>query len=386
MRIRNRVRFWSLAVIALVVCNVGLGAGLLAARDDDGDDDRGSWGAVFTLTNEASGNRLAVFPRDGQGRIGTPSFYPTGGNGSGGGLGNQGAVALSADSHLLYAVNAGSNSITVFQLGRQGPKALQVIGSGGTRPISLTVSERSLFVLNAGGAAGGVDSIAGFSINEDGRVDPLNKSVMTFGAANVGPAQISFNSEGNVLTVTEKGTNSITLFALNGRGVPTVRKTVPASGRTPFGFAYTSDDLLVVSEAFGGGANASAVSSYDLNTFAGALSVITASAPDHQTAACWIAITADDEYAYTTNTGSGSVSGYRIGGNGKLTILNADGVTGKTGKSPTDAAILGNKLLYILNSRDFTVSTFVIGKGGSLIVGPVTSGLPESQPTGLVVR
>jgi hypothetical protein len=49
----------------------------------------------------------------------------------------------------------------------------------------------------------------------------------------------------------------------------------------------------------------------------------------HQTAACWVVVTEDGRFAYTTNTGSGSISGYEID-DGALTLLNADGRTADT--------------------------------------------------------
>ena len=68
---------------------------------------RAGKGAVYMMTNEADGNQLAVFARDGQGLLDFPVFYHTGGNGSGGGLGSQGAIAMDADGDTLYVVNAG---------------------------------------------------------------------------------------------------------------------------------------------------------------------------------------------------------------------------------------------------------------------------------------
>lgn len=385
MRIGQFFRGWRLGVLAVVLTGLALGAGSGRAGDDDRDE-LGEWGAVFTLTNRSAGNELAVFERDGRGRLANPVFLPTGGKGTGTGLGNQGALALGDDSQYLYAVNPGSNTITVFQLGRRGARAVQVVNSGGTRPISLTVREDLLYVLNAGGGtAGGADSIAGFEIGDHGQLSPLRNSVALLSAANTGPAQIGFNSDGDVLIVTEKGTNTIDLFAVNKNGLPAGRKSVASNGKTPFGFAFTRDDLLVVSEAFGGAANASAVSSYDLDADAGLLKVISPSVPTTKTAACWIAIASNGEYAYTTNTGSGTVTGYKIGGSGKLAILNANGVTATTGAAPTDVVNLGNRGLFVLNSGDGTVASYAIGQSGALTASQTVGGLP-TRATGLVVR
>src|SRR5271163_274930 len=71
-------------------------------------------GAVYMMTNAAEGNQLAGLARDAKGMLEFPVFYNTGGTGSGGGLGSQGSIAMSADGDSLYVVNAGSDNISVF--------------------------------------------------------------------------------------------------------------------------------------------------------------------------------------------------------------------------------------------------------------------------------
>ena len=388
MRIGTSLRSWNFRLVALFLIGLTLGIGAIHARDDDDRDERGEWGAVFTLTNDHAGNELAVFVRDAQGKLVAPVLIPTGGLGTGGGLGNQGAIALGSDSQYLYAVNPGSNTITVFQLGRNGPRAIQVISSGGKLPISLTINDELLYVLNAGGSvAGGTDSIAGFDIGENGKLTPKRNSVAGLSAVSTGPAQISFSPSGEVLVVTEKATNTITLFGVNNKGLPTARKSVASKGQTPFGFGFPRGELLVVSEAFGGGANASAVSSYRLDEETSSLRTISASVPTTETAACWIASTANGKFTYAANTGSRSVTGFQIGDTGKLSILNADGVTALTGATPTDLTILGNGVLYVLNNGAASVGVYSIDKNGALTaVQPGVAGLPLTHPTGLVVR
>src|SRR5436305_1920706 len=73
---------------------------------------RGNVGAVYTLTNAAAGNRVAVFDRASDGALTPAGTYSTGGLGSGDGLGSQGALALSQGNKWLFAVNAGSNEIS----------------------------------------------------------------------------------------------------------------------------------------------------------------------------------------------------------------------------------------------------------------------------------
>jgi 6-phosphogluconolactonase len=108
--------------------------------------------------------------------------------------------------------------------------------------------------------------------------------------------------------------------------------------------------------------------------------------PNHQQAACWVAVTPDGRFAYTTNTGSGSISGYRVGHGGGLTLLDADGQTGHTGPGPIDMALTGSsRFLYSLNSGDGTISGFRVKADGGLAPIDGSSGLPAAA-TGLAAR
>src|SRR5215471_11510338 len=112
-----------------------------------------SAGAVYTMTNAASGNAVVAYERSADGTISRPQTFPTGGAGLGAGLGSQGALALSEDGHWLLAVNAGSNDVTVFSAGEDGLVSRSRTASGGTMPISVTMRGGVVFVLNAGGSA-----------------------------------------------------------------------------------------------------------------------------------------------------------------------------------------------------------------------------------------
>ncbi len=102
------------------------------------------------MTNAASGNAVLVFDRGADGTISPGGSFATGGLGTGAGLGSQDALVLSGNGKWLYAVNAGSNEISAFAASKDGLALVSKIGSGGTRPISLTVAHDLMYVLNAG--------------------------------------------------------------------------------------------------------------------------------------------------------------------------------------------------------------------------------------------
>jgi 6-phosphogluconolactonase len=337
-------------------------------------------GVVYSSTNAVSGNAVVILQRAADGTLVTVGQVPTNGTGTGGGLGNQGAVILSDNGRWLYTVNAGSNSISVFRIRGTELELLDTVPSGGERPISLTFHRRLLYVLNAGGAG----NISGFVVGPHGTLVALPDSNRPLSGVNTGPAQVAFSPNGRLLVVTEKATNLITTYTVDRRGFASDPNPQPSAGQTPFGFAFDTRGRLVVSEAFGGAAGAGVVSSYDIDRD-GSLHVISGAVPDNQSAPCWIVITANGRYTYTTNTASNNVSGYRIGRDGSLTLL-GNGVTGQTGSGPIDAALSrDSQFLYTLNSRDGSISAFRIGHDGSLTPVPGVNGLPTGM-NGLAAR
>ena len=79
---------------------------------------------------------------------------------------------MDAAGNTLYLVNAGSDTISVFDLSKKEPNLIQIISSGGTFPNSVAVSGNLLYVLNAGGAHGAVDIITGFTVDAKGKPPP----------------------------------------------------------------------------------------------------------------------------------------------------------------------------------------------------------------------
>ncbi len=355
-----------LAALAAALAAFAITAGSAVAGE-------GRAGALYTLTNGASGNAVLVFDRAGDGTVTPAGSFATGGLGTGAGLGSQGALVLSGNGKWLYAVNAGSNEISAFAVSKDGLTLVSKVGSGGARPISLTVAHDLLYVLNAGdGTIAG--NIAGFSVGSHGELSALADSSRPLSAASVGPAQIQFSPDGGVLVVTEKGTSSIDTYIVAQDGRASGPNVQASAGATPFGFDFDKRGHLIVSDAFGGAAGASALSSYSLSA-AGSLGTITPLAADHQTAACWVVTTKNGRYAYTTNTGSANVSSYAIHHDGSISLLSA--VAGTTGAGPIDVALARNsRYLYTVNSGAHTISAFAVEEDGSLAPIAGVGGLP----------
>ena len=118
------------------------------------------------------------------------------------------------------------------------------------------------------------------------------------------------------------------------------------------------------------------------------LTTISASVGTNQTANCWVVVTPNGRFAYVTNTGSGSISGYAIDFDGSIELLDADGRTAVTGdgSAPIDLALTDNgRFLYSLNSGANTIGAFRVQSDGSLTRLPFTRGVP-SGANGLAAR
>src|ERR1043166_2122711 len=339
-------------------------------------------GAVYVLTNQVE-NAVAVFTRTAFGTLTSAGEFPTGGTGdpvpqgtdpATDPLASQGALILDQGQQFLFAVNAGSNQISVLRISEFGLDQVDLVDSGGIRPISLTVHDNLLYVLNEGGTP----NITGFAIGDDGTLTPLAGSTQSLiGGTAADPAQVSFNHDGTLLVVAEKAGNRIDTYTVDENGLPSAPIDNASNGMTPFGLAFNNPGFLVVSEAFGGAPNQSAASSYSAGDD-GVLSVASGSVANSQTASCWVIITNNGHTAFVSNTGSGTISSYDLTSNdGTLTLINS--VAGDTGanSAPIDMALsVSSKFLYVLAGGLQSVVSFSVENDGSLTMIDTDGGLP----------
>ena len=336
----------------------------VAAHDFDGV------GTVYTMTNSAAGNAVLAYARAADGSLSPRGTFPTGGLGTGVGLGSQGAVTLSADGRWLAAVDAGSNDVALFAVGPKGGLRLaDRASSGGTSPISVTLHGRILYVLDAGGTG----NIAGFA--RIGRhLVALPGSIQPLSGAGTSPEQIAFSPDGGVLVVTEKGAGEIVTYRVGFFGIAGPPSVSASAGAAPYGFAFDGRGRLFVSEAAG-----SALSSYSVSP-GGVPSVISASIANGQQAACWVTLTPDGRYAFTIDAHSPArISSYAIAADGSLTLVNA--AAGGSSTAPLlDASVSSDgRFLYVVDVGAGAIDSFRIGSGGSLTSAGSTTGLPAGS-------
>jgi 6-phosphogluconolactonase len=349
------------AVLALAAAALLITTGATASADAPG--------AVYALTNSPAGNAVVVYDRGGDGSLTAAGSFATGGAGTGAGLGSQGAVIVSDNHRLLFAVNAGSNSISSFRVHPDGLELADTVPSGGSTPTSVAFSKGLLYVLNAGVP----NNVSGFAVDNRGNMTPIPGSARPLSADSTAPAQVGFSDDGGTVVVTERTTNRIDTYTVAPNGLLAGPFVHASAGPTPFGFAVDKRNTLFVSEAGAvGGA-----STYRIGT-GGALAPVSAMVMTGQRAACWAVVTKNGRYGYVTNAGTGNISGVAIERDGSASLLDADGVTAVTGGNPTDAALSKNsRFLYARVSATNEIAAFRIGSDGSLATLPSLKGTPD---------
>lgn len=360
------------------------GAAALAAAQVTNSN---SPGAVYAMTNDASNNQVVAFNRAADGTLTPAGSFSTGGTGSGtfensaNGLilAEQSPNNLNGGNHYLFATNAGSDSISVFDVNPDGSLVLvEVEPSGGDHPISVTTHKNLLYVLNGGASncSGGAPNISGFTVGAKGELTPIPGSTRPVsGGSASGCAQISFNPAGDVLVVTQRQSNAIDTYLVDrGSGLATGPIVNSNPGRMgPFGFTFTQRGQLLTTENSGAAPGQGGAASYDVP--ANGVLVPLSEAANFRSDTCWIVNTDNGKFAFLTNFQSGDISSFRVERDGTLVLLNSTAAV--IGVGASDQALSGNsRYLYARNAALGTISVFRVEADASLTPLQTVLGLP----------
>ncbi|MDA4117280.1 MAG: lactonase family protein [Thaumarchaeota archaeon] len=322
--------------------------------------------AVYTEDNATPINHVLQYQSGSNGALSLANTVSAQGAGTGAALASQSAVVLTQDGHWLVVVDAGSNQITVFKVSDDRSLVVaDVVSSQGASPISLTVNENLVYVLNSG-----TPNIAGFSMDHNGQLTFIPGSIQPLsGASGSSPEQIGFSNNGNVLVVTEKAAGVIDTYSVGDDGLESAPNVTPSNGAGPYGFGFTSQGFLVLSEAAGNSLSSYAVSNDGtMRTISGAL-------PDFGNAPCWVAVSHDGRFAYTSNAHGGTISAYSVSGQGTLSLVSS--IAAKTSAPTLDLALNGNgHYLYALNGGHIT--SFQTYPDGGISQASTIAGVPAS--------
>jgi 6-phosphogluconolactonase (cycloisomerase 2 family) len=343
--------------------------------------------AVFVHTNDLDRNSVVAYTRHEDGHLTRVGEFATGGQGGVerdvplDALASQDALTYDAAHHLLFAVNAGSNSVTSFTVAGSHLTRLQTVPSGGVFPVSVSAGHDRLFVLNAGGTG----NVTGYRINPTGRLAALPGGSRDLGLNNdprprfiTAPADIAQTADGQHVIVTTKANNDIDVFNVDGGLSAPVKN--PAAAPVPFAVSFDPAHRLVVANA-----GNSSVSTYTVNAD-GTLDTITAGVEDGQAALCWLVGTGN--IFFGGNAGSSTISAFAVDADGNATLTGTpDGVVAHTGGGSggtIDLAITSDgQFLYAENSFAGSVEGYRIQPDHTLHLVDTQTGLPQFNGHGM---
>jgi 6-phosphogluconolactonase len=352
-------------------------------------------GHVYVNDNTAGANKISAFDRHANGKL-TPepgSPFAAGGAGLGAGTGSQGSLEKTPDGRFLLAVDAGSNQISVLRIGRDGGLsrvAGGAVSSRGLEPVSVAVTKWGkadlVYVANAGD---GGSNYTGFVLTRRGQLRHLPGSTVPIPDGSV-LGDVLFNKTGTHLAGTRVGTGLVDSFNVGRNGLLHAAAGSPfaSQGPGPIGseFSPTRPNQLFVSNAHGG-TNNGTVSAFNVSR-GGVLSSIGAGPfADHQTAPCWVEITHNGRYLFTTNTAVPSLSRYSIAHDGALTLLGSTPLSAVTEAGPVDLRLSPDgKALYVVDGGSLAVTSFAVHGGHLTELASSPTALPAgTSPVGIVV-
>jgi 6-phosphogluconolactonase len=330
--------------------------------------------AVYVQTNDAEKNEIVAYRRESDGSLMKVGSFETGGRGTGKPhLPSQSSLVLSDDGAWLLVANGGSDTISLFAVEPDGLRLADVVPAGGGTPTSVAVHESLVYVANNADA-----KVTGFTI-AGGKLEALSGSTRPLSTEGADPAQISFSRDGKTLVVTERGSNSISAYAIDENGYADGPSTIPSAGETPYGFDFTAEGTLVVTEAFGGAKGKAAASSYSVAE-PGHLRPLSSSIADTRSEVCWAAVTKDGRFVYVTNFGDGTISSYTIAPDGTLELAEAVAGSTRLGEPGVrDEAITGDgRFIYALDADTQIVHGWRIDADGRLSEVGAADGLPNT--------
>jgi 6-phosphogluconolactonase len=332
---------------------------------------------VYTESNQTQadgGNSVLAFWVASGGTLASIGSFPTGGDGTGAGLGSQGAVTIADGGHALLVVNAGSNTVSYFRILSNGTLWLvDAAASGGSDPVSVAAHGRWVVVLNQG------SNTVGSLVLTDHALVPSMHAPVALSSEAATPVQIGFTPSGAHVIVTEKVSSSIDTFNVSSEGRLTGLRHTVSTGTAPYGFGFSAGGQTIVSDAGGGAGGASAATSYRVGAV-GELHPIS-EVGESQAAACWLVVNGAGTRAYLANAGSGTVTSYNIGPGGRL-ALRSD-VAATVGVHPIDE-VLGGGWFFVLTTTEIASAPVTSSGDLGVVNESAASGLPAAA-SGLAI-
>jgi 6-phosphogluconolactonase (cycloisomerase 2 family) len=362
---------------------------------------------VYVQTNDPAGNAILAYQRADDGEL-TPlpgSPFATGGTGISptfdlGPFDSDQEIIANPARTLLFTVNGGSDSISVFHIKPNGslvPVAGSPFPSGGSNPVSVGLAGNTLCVVNKDQNPDHpgqfLPNYASFRVSDQGRLIPIPHSSI-FVDAGSSPSQALTSPDGNFLFGADFMGGLIRSFQIlrNGRLIPRDAVAPPAaefadSGKPafPLGLAAHPNKPYV----YVGFVTINRMGVYRYDNL-GILRFVR-SVPNSGHGICWIVVNKAGTRVYTSNTGDPSVTVYDISKSPtspieiQKVVLNGQGGGFQFGLDPTE------KFLHVVTQKDKAADevtanalhVFEVGPDGKLVEVPTS---PTPLPVQDLVR
>nr|VWO95542.1 Uncharacterized protein [Ganoderma boninense] len=337
-------------------------------------------GAVYFLTNEPDVNQILVATINVDGTLNLDSAVEAGGRGSHGksngpdALFSQGSIKASKKGRVLAAVNAGSNTISLFSIDPTDPTNLTPLGdpvsSEGEFPVSLAFNADGtrVCVLN-GGAVSGVNcfkvdkNLGPVAIANSLRLLTDTDALKGTQTPPAGPtntvSQVLFSEDGKQLIASVKGTPQAPGFfaiwnvAADGSLSKDFQKVAPPKGGAlPFGMSVIpgKNALLATDPALG----------FDILDLSSGNKRSSANKITGQAATCWSAFSPKTGNFYLSDVGTSAITEVHVDNNLKATLVMFPGLGGSATLDLDVATINGRDFLYVLAANTTSVDVLAI--------------------------
>ena len=375
---------------------VGIGVTMLLGACSDDDDDPGNIGsptpmptpspsptptpatafvgAVYSATNKIAGNTIVAFGRNPDGTLAPIGEYATGGNGGVFDGTNDGLdplitedAVVVVDDRFLLVVNAGSD--TISSLAINPDFTLSLVGmaaTGGVGPNSIAYHGGLVYVANED-SDGTPDAPPAQQGNVTGfRFDPATGALTPIAGSTREltnrPSNIELSPDGNFLVVSAWNAGSLMLPASDGEDSLVVYR-VNADGTLSSAIVGNATST---SRGNSAGRNLPAVIGFEVVQARGGRTVVIASEARE--------FLASGDPAKLGQFQTASVSSWQLMGDGSLSPLSTDVLTGpviKTGTdSPTSACWISvspdRKYFWVSHASGSVISTFALNMDGTI--------------------
>lgn len=400
------------SVFAVVLLASTVSAAPLVPRNSFlGSRATNSSAAAYFITNEPNGNFVVSMDIASDGKLSLAQAVATGGQGAHGitspngpdALFSQGAVKASAKGKVLAAVNAGSNTVSMFSINPDRPAEIKLIGepisSEGEFPMSLAFNSAGTMLCALNG--GHVNGVQCYKVDPQNGPQALNGTRRDLGLNQTTPASgpagstshVIFSEDGKQLIASIKGTppqpGFLAVWNVNNDSTlsPDFTRVAPGKGGLlPFSMTVIPGKNAILATDAGVGFDIFDMSGGAKNSSKSSVVPI-----EGQGATCWSSFSKKTGNFYLTDIKTSTVTEVNVDNNLKGTIVKQYPQANNSATIDNDIATIGgNDFMYVLAAGASKVDVLSLNTPGNAqniqtldIAGPAKSAGLTINPNNL---